>query len=83
MVAHKQEFTPDQTLLLRSSTDIIAILTQLMSKLESKINSGARTALSVLAAQRPDKPTYEQGGSHQLHGAALEHTIGWGALHPV
>jgi hypothetical protein len=44
------------------AADIIPILTQRMSKLESKVNIGARTVLRVLAAQRPDKPTYKQGG---------------------
>jgi hypothetical protein len=112
MVARKQEFTCDQTLLLRASNrepfeiakssredlaaDIIPILTQRMSKLEPKVNIGARTALRVLAAQRPDKPTYKQGGRTKTRDlmpgglpvidhmvAALDHTIGWGTLCPV
>jgi hypothetical protein len=87
MVARKQEFTPDQILLLRASMEIIPILTQWMSKLDLKINSGARMALSV---QRLDKPTYEQGGRTKTQDimpgwlpvinckmvAAPEHTIG-------
>jgi hypothetical protein len=65
-----------------------------MSKVELKIISGA---LSVIAAQRSDKPTFEQGGRVKTQDimpgwlpvinckmvAALEHTIRCGALHPV
>jgi hypothetical protein len=38
------------------------ILTQHLSMLHPRIHVGARTTLRVLSAQRPDKPTYEQGG---------------------
>jgi hypothetical protein len=78
------------------AANIIPIRTQRMSKLEPKVNIGARTALRVLAAQRPDKPTYEQGGRTKTRDlmpgglpvndhmvAALDHTIGWGSLRPV
>jgi hypothetical protein len=59
-----------------------------MSKLEPKVNIRARTALRVLAAQRPDKPAYEQGSRTKTRDlmlgglpvidhmvAALDHTI--------
>jgi hypothetical protein len=112
MVARKQKFTCDQTLLLRASNrerpepfeiaksscadfaaDIIPILTQRMSKLESKVNIRARMALRFLAAQRLDKPTYKQGGRTKTRDlmpgglpvidhmvATLDQPIGWGAL---
>jgi hypothetical protein len=114
MVARKQEFTCDQTLLRASNrerrepfeiaksshedlaADIIPILTKRMSKLEPKVNIGARTALRILAAQGPDKPDYEQGGRTKTRDlmpgglpvidhmvATLDHPIGWGALRTV
>jgi hypothetical protein len=78
------------------AADINLILTQRMSKLESKVNIRARMALRFLAAQLLDKPIYKQGGRTKTRDlmpgglpvinhmvAALDQPIGWGALPTV
>ncbi len=45
----------------KERSDIMPILTQRLSTLQPRIHVGARTTLRVLSAQRPDKPTCEQG----------------------